>query len=231
MEQHQAKLAEARRKILQKIQTYAEARSSSSSSPELIAVSKKQPADAVRALFASGQKIFGENYAQELSEKAEALKDLQIQWIYIGHIQSNKIKKIVQHANEIQTVASFEHAKLIARHAEDFGKVPYPVFLEINAGEEAGKSGVLRSELLPLAKRIAEELPQLRVRGLMAIPPDEFSDAAYSEVPELYKELKKLAGSIGEGKLSLGMSGDLGIAVLAGSDYVRVGTALFGPRL
>lgn len=223
-----AKLAANHSKILQTIHSHT--LPGRTRQPELIAVSKTQPESAVRAVFASGQSLFGENYAQELADKAEALQDLPIYWIYIGHIQSNKIRKIVTHASEIQTVASFDHARQIARHAQELGKTPFPIYLEVNAGDEESKSGVSRDEAVPLANRIAEELPELKLQGLMAIPPETFNDASCSEVPELYRELRAMADSIGEGKLSLGMSNDLRIALSAGSDFVRVGTAIFGRR-
>ena len=223
-----AKLAENHSKVLHAIKSHIQP--GCTSQPALIAVSKTQSESAVRAVFALGQTLFGENYAQELADKAEGLKDLAIYWIYIGHIQSNKIRKIVTYASEIQTVASFDHAKQIARQAAELGKSPFPIYLEVNAGDEESKSGVSREAVIPLAKRIENELPELTLKGLMAIPPEAFSDASFSEVPTLYRELRNLADQIGEGKLSLGMSNDLRIALEAGSDFVRVGTALFGRR-
>ncbi len=219
-------MAEALRKIQQTIQEHAK----SGRSPQLVAVSKTKPESAIRAAYAAGQRLFGENYAQELVDKAEALQDLDITWTYIGHLQSNKLKRIVASASEIQTVSNFEHAKHIARHARDLAKIPFPIFIEINAGDEAGKSGVTHSEVLPLAQKIRDELPELHLRGLMAIPPDSYSDLNHGTVPELYQNLRNLADQVGEGLLSLGMSGDLRIALEAGSDFVRIGTAIFGRR-
>lgn len=225
---NQAMLSANHSKILLEIQTHVEP--GRYLKPELIAVSKTQPESAVRAVFAFGQVLFGENYAQELEDKAESLKDLPIQWIYIGHIQSNKIRKIVTYAQEIQTVASFDHAKQIARHAKDLNKIPYSIYLEVNAGDEQAKSGVSLDAILPLAERIRLELPELTLKGLMAIPPDSYSDQNCTEVPRLYRDLRSLADKVGEGKLSLGMSNDLRIAIKAGSNFVRVGTAIFGRR-
>ena len=193
-------------------------------------MSKRQPVEAIVEAYELGQRKFGENYAQELSEKAEALKELDIYWIFIGHIQSNKIRKIVSSAREIQTVASLSHAKQIARYAKELGKTPFPIMLEVNAGEESSKSGRPLNEIKALAEEIIRELPELRLKGLMAIPPDTYSDAAHASVPPLYTELRAVANEVGEGKLSLGMSNDLRIALEAGSDYVRIGTALFGSR-
>ncbi len=196
----------------------------------LIAVSKLQPSAKIVEAYRLGQRRFGENYAQELAEKAEELKELDIYWVFIGHIQSNKIRKIVSYAQEIQTVASLSHAKQIARHAKEVGKSPFPIMLEVNVGDEATKSGIALNQVKGLAAQIGSECPELRIKGLMAIPPDRYSDAAFASVPALYKELRALADTIGDGQLSLGMSNDLRIALEAGSNFVRVGTALFGAR-
>jgi pyridoxal phosphate enzyme (YggS family) len=217
-------LAQRHSKILQKIQAHAKDKA------ELIAVSKLQSVDKIREVYDLGQRKFGENYAQELSEKAELLKDLAIQWIYIGHIQSNKIRKIVTYASEIQTVASLSHAKQIARNAKELGKIPFPIMIEVNAGSEDSKSGVPLNEVDALVKEIESSLPELKIRGLMAIPPDSYSDAEHQDVPKLYAELKSVASRIGDGQLSLGMSNDLRIALEAGSNLVRIGTAIFGAR-
>ena len=224
-------LAQRHSKILQRIQSHTKTGSvGEQKSAELIAVSKLQPITKIVEVHALGQQKFGENYAQELSEKAEALKDLDIYWVFIGHIQSNKIRKIVTYAREIQTVASLSHAKQIARHAKELGKTPFPIMLEVNAGDEASKSGVSMGAIKALADQIAAELPELQIRGLMAIPPDSFSDSNYASVPPLYRELRALADTVGLGLLSLGMSSDLSIALDAGSDMVRIGTAVFGSR-
>jgi pyridoxal phosphate enzyme (YggS family) len=197
--------------------------------PELLVVSKGHGPDPLRALFSWGQTSFGENYAQELSAKSESLQDLPIRWVFIGHLQSNKIRKIVSVASEIQTVGSLKHAELIARAARDCGKAPYPIWIEVNAAEEEGKHGCPMDEVLTLAAALTQN-PDLHLRGLMAIPPSHFQDDSTSEVPALYLELRKLADQVGEGQLSLGMSGDLGLSVRAGSNLVRIGTAILGPR-
>lgn len=193
-------------------------------------MSKLQPIEKIIELHRLGQTKFGENYAQELSDKAEALKDLKLDWIFIGHIQSNKIRKIVTYASEIQTVASYSHAKLIARHARELGKIPFSIMLEVNAGDEESKSGLAMDAIASLAVRIKTELPELHIRGLMAIPPDIYTDTAYAEVPALYRSLRDCASTLGDGLLSLGMSNDMRIALEAGSDFVRIGTALMGSR-
>jgi len=197
--------------------------------PELLVVTKGHGPEPLRALFSWGQTSFGENYAQELISKSEALQDLPIHWIFIGHLQSNKIRKIVSVASEIQTVGSLKHAEQIARAAHDCGKIPYPIWIEVNADQEEGKHGCPMDDVPALAAALTLN-PDLRLRGLMAIPPSHFQDETTVEVPPLYQSLRQLADQVGEGQLSLGMSGDLGLSIRAGSNLVRIGTAILGPR-
>ncbi|HYX36153.1 MAG TPA: YggS family pyridoxal phosphate-dependent enzyme [Oligoflexus sp.] len=197
--------------------------------PELLVVTKGHGPEPLRELFSWGQTAFGENYAQELIAKSEALGDLPVRWVFIGHLQSNKIRKIVSVASEIQTVGSLKHAEQIARAARDCGKIPYPIWIEVNADLEEGKHGCPLDEVPALAKAVAQN-PDLHLRGLMAIPPSHFQDATTPEVPPLYTSLRRLADQVGEGQLSLGMSGDLGLSIRAGSNLVRIGTAILGPR-
>lgn len=197
----------------------------------LLAVSKKQPIAKIKELFNAGQQEFAENYANELIAKAQELKELPISWVFIGRLQSNKIKRIVEVADEIQSAASLRHVEYIARFANELGKAPYPIYLQVNAGSEESKDGVELSEALPLAEHIRTKFPALALQGLMAIPPRFTGEGVLSEQAELYRQLRTLASQIGAGKLSLGMSEDLEAAIAAGSDCVRIGTALFGSRL
>ncbi len=196
---------------------------------ELLVVTKGHGADSLRQLFAMGQNSFGENYAQELLAKSEELQDLSISWIFIGHLQSNKIRKIVQIASAIQTVGTLRQAEQIARAASDCGKTPFPIWIEVNADQEGAKHGCPMNEVMDLAHAI-QKLPELHLRGLMAIPPSRYQDAEYLEIPDLYTQLRQLADQIGDLQLSLGMSGDLRLAIQAGSNLVRIGTAILGPR-
>jgi len=197
----------------------------------LLAVSKTHSSTAIREIYHCGQRQFAENYAQELIAKAEELQDLDIRWHFIGHLQSNKIKKIAPLIDSLHTLASFDHAKTLARVASDAGKKQMPVFIEVNSGLEPGKSGILLHDAAKLAQEIQTQLPILQVEGLMMIPPAEFTDETWNgEAPKLFRDLAAVAKNIGRGQLSLGMSGDLEMAIAAGATHVRIGTGIFGER-
>lgn len=195
----------------------------------LLAVSKGHNTDAIRTCHRQGQVWFGENYAQELSQKAEELADLHVNWSFIGRIQSNKIPSIVKHAHEIQGLADLKHGQLIARHAVMTAKTPFPVWILVNAGEESSKAGVPLDHATSFAKSLESECPVLDIQGIMAIPPKDLS-LENGQIPPLYHQLAEVARTIGAGQLSLGMTNDLGKAIGAGSNCVRVGTAIFGDR-
>lgn len=203
----------------------------------LIAVSKGQSPEKIRDLYRRGQREFGENYLQELELKAPALADLpDLRWIFIGQLQSNKIQRIVAVASEIQTVASEKHLRYIDRYAREAGKSGFPVFIEINAGDEPSKAGVTADGLPGLVAKVAtgEGMSGIRLQGIMAIPPVEITDGDFAlvekEPPELFRSMRRLADTVGMGKLSLGMSSDYRTALAAGSDCVRIGRSLFGER-
>jgi len=198
---------------------------------QLLAVSKTQPAEVVSKLHKESRHVsFGENYIQELEEKATQLKHLPIEWHFIGKLQSNKISRLVEICKCIQTVESEKHARYVAKYAKEFNKAPFPIYIAVNAGQEAQKSGVPLSQVPKLAL-IIEQLPELKLEGIMAIPPVHYSDENYEFPPELYQQLAALAKTTGKGKLSLGMSQDLKLAIQSGSSYVRIGRAIFGERL
>lgn len=192
-------------------------------SVKLLAVSKGQPASKIISLHSNaGQRWFGENYVQELIQKAQLVQNPDIRWSFIGRLQSNKIAKIVKIADEIQSVADSKHAGIIAKKAEEYGKVPYPVFVAVNLGDEDSKGGVSLRDARDLVAVLADD-PRLEVRGLMAIPPRDAS-------ADLYREISQVSENLGLPDVSLGMSGDLEVAIAAGSTVVRVGQDLFGPR-
>jgi pyridoxal phosphate enzyme (YggS family) len=206
------------------------------SSIRLIAVSKTFDAKLVREAYDCGLREFGENYADELVEKSALLDDLvDIRWIFIGQLQSNKIQKIMRVADEVQSIVTEKHARYIQRYADENSKSKFPVWICVNAGDESTKQGISWLELPRLANFITAECPNLELQGIMAIPPATFNDKIWlssgsEQIPELYQNLRRAASSTGLGKLSLGMSGDLALAIKAGSDCVRIGSAIFGAR-
>lgn len=201
----------------------------------LLAVSKTHSVSKIRALYHLGQRDFGENYAQELALKAQELRGagdcLDLKFSFIGTLQSNKIRGIVTDAVEIQTLCQTKHAEVINRVAHELGKTPYPVWIAVNAGSEVSKSGVTMADTPSLASTIVQQFPHLNLMGIMSIPPPlSPSEHLQKNPPPLYRKLADLARQTGQGQLSLGMSDDLVHAIASGSQCVRIGTALFGPR-
>lgn len=199
--------------------------------PSLLAVSKTHPASAIRALFALGQRAFGESYWQEAESKWAQLADLPIEWHFIGPLQSNKTRPIATHFHWVHGV---DREKIARRLSEQRPPTlpPLNVCLQVNLDGEASKSGVAPEQVLPLARAI-QDLPRLRLRGLMCIPAprDDPAEqrAAFQRMAGLLHHLQA-AGIDGLDTLSMGMSDDLDAAVAEGSTLVRVGTAIFGER-
>jgi pyridoxal phosphate enzyme (YggS family) len=196
----------------------------------LLAVSKTRGPDEVRAAAAAGQVDFGENYAQELARKREALADLpHLRWHMIGHLQRNKVKLIVPGAAAIQTVDSLRLVDALSRRLEETDGV-LDVMLEVNMGAEEQKSGVLPVAVPALVDAV-RAAPRLRLRGLMAIPP--WLDDPAASRPH-FQALRDLADGLGlrgdERGLSMGMSDTFAIAAEEGATWVRVGSAIFGAR-
>ena len=198
------------------------------SSVDLVAVSKKTSAESIRAAYACGQRRFGESYADELLEKAQQLSDLDICWVFIGPLQTNKIAKIMKCAHEIQSVGSEKHVRFIDQFLQKNGIDSFPIFIQVNAGNEQQKFGLDSQKVIELSKLVQIKYPRLHVEGIMAIPPEDVSkQAMQGSVPEMFCNLKECARHVGAGKLSLGMSQDLEAAVRVGSNCVRIGTAIF----
>ena len=189
----------------------------------LLAVSKSQPVDAIRAAAAAGQKAFGENYVQEAIEKMNALPGLE--WHLIGPLQSNKTRVVAERFDWVQTVASEKIARRLSEQRPS-SLAPLNVLIQVNASGEATKSGVAADAVDSLSK-ILKGLKGLKLRGLMAIPEPGADRTRYRSVKKLYDGLK---GEYGFDTLSLGMSDDMDIAIAEGSTMVRIGTAIFGAR-
>jgi len=197
---------------------------------QLIAVSKTRSANEVRKAVAAGALHIGENYLQEALDKQAELGDVDIIWHFIGPIQSNKTNAIANHFDWVHSVDRLKIAKRLNDQRNE-GKEPLNICIQVNVSNEATKSGVSLAELPELAAQIAT-LPHLKFRGLMAIPSPDQSDAALAaDFERIQQSLDKLNQSgLAVDTLSMGMSGDIEMAIAAGSTMVRVGTAIFGPR-
>ncbi|MEX5746526.1 YggS family pyridoxal phosphate-dependent enzyme [Massilia sp. X63] len=201
---------------------------------QLLAVSKTFPAEAVVEAMAAGQRAFGENYLQEAVDKMAEVARLQpgvpLSWHFIGPIQSNKTRPIAASFDWVHTV---ERLKIAQRLSEQRPpeRGPLDICLQVNISGEASKSGAAEAELPELARQVAA-LPNLRLRGLMAIPEASNDPAqqrvAFARLRRLFEDLK--AGGLALDTLSMGMSGDLAAAVAEGATIVRIGSAIFGAR-
>ncbi len=191
------------------------------SSVRLIAVSKTQPVERVREAFLAGQTLFGENYAQELREKSQALGP-GVEWHFIGALQSNKARLVVGRAALVHTCDRLALAQELSRRAQASG-VTQRVLLEINVGREPQKAGALPEEAAALLDQV-RALPALGCEGLMCIPP------ASGDPRPHFRALRELGKTLGLRELSMGMSADFEAAIEEGATLVRVGTAIFGER-
>ncbi|MBS0216030.1 MAG: YggS family pyridoxal phosphate-dependent enzyme [Proteobacteria bacterium] len=198
--------------------------------PRLLAVSKRQPAAAIAALHAAGQRAFGENYVQEAMAKQVELAGLEIEWHLIGHLQTNKAREAARHFDWVQSVDRLRLVDALARERSS-ELPPLNLLVQVNVDDEDSKSGCRIDEAGGLCAAISGH-PNLALRGLMAIPapdPDhELRRAAFRRMHALFDQLQALHP--GMDTLSLGMSEDADLAIEEGSTMVRIGTALFGKR-
>ncbi len=197
----------------------------------LLAVSKRQPAAAVREMHGFGQMDFGESYLQEaLAKMAELADSPDVCWHFIGPLQSNKCKGIAQHFHWVHSVDRLKVLQQLDAHRAGHPE-PLNILLQLKIGDEASKSGVAAQDFAALAAR-ASECSNLRLRGLMCIPPPsddvQRQRAQFSLAADVFAAH---AGRAGFDVLSMGMSGDLEAAIACGATLVRVGTDLFGSRL
>lgn len=196
----------------------------------LLAVSKTQPAWAIRALARSGQHRFGENYLQEAVGKLDALADLDLEWHFIGPLQSNKTRPVAERFAWVHTVDRIKIAKRLSEQ-RPADLPPLNVCLQVNISAEASKSGLAVDEVAAVAA-VVRDLPRLRLRGLMAIPAPAATVAEQRRPLAALRQLLESLNADGHDMdtLSMGMSDDLEAAVMEGATLVRVGTAVFGPR-
>lgn len=200
------------------------------SSVTLVAVSKAQPAEIVRAAATLGVTDFGENYLQEALEKMGRLEDLPLHWHFIGRIQSNKTRAIAERFDWVHGLDRYSVARRLSEQRPVHAP-PLNLCIQVALVTERNKGGLEPAELAQAAVRIAE-LPRVQLRGLMCMPPPEPDSAAQHAV---FARLRRLleglnAGGLRLDTLSMGMSGDFEAAIAEGATHVRIGTALFGPR-
>lgn len=201
-------------------------------SVKLMAATKTQGVPQIRAAVDAGVRLLGENYVQEAQAKRDALGDVA-EWHLIGHLQRNKARTAVELFSVIESLDNVELARILDREGRKRGQ-DIRVFVEVNLAEEASKTGVSRTDLIPLLSEVAK-LERLKVEGLMTIPPAA-TDPEQSR--DYFRELRTLADRINDSSfenvqvedLSMGMTQDYRVAIEEGATIVRVGTALFGPR-
>jgi pyridoxal phosphate enzyme (YggS family) len=196
----------------------------------LVAVSKTWPAICVEAASASGQRAFGENYVQEGVAKIAALTSLHFEWHFIGPLQGNKTRQVAECFSWVHSLDRDRVAERLSAQ-RPANQPPLQVCIQVNVSGEGTKSGVSAEALLPLALHVAR-LPQLRLRGLMAIPEPEDNLAL---LRSRFRRLRELRDNLNEAgleldTLSMGMSHDFEAAIMEGATIVRVGTAIFGER-
>ncbi len=196
---------------------------------QLLAVSKTFPASDIQQAWQAGQRRFGENYVDEAIVKIQELSDLQIEWHYIGPIQSNKTKKIATYFDWVHSLSNEKHARRLNSQREN--NTPLNVCIQVNISNEESKSGLTVSSLADFA-RLINDLPQLKLRGIMGIPAKETDfDKQRHAFAALTDEFRKLQSDDPDiDTLSMGMSGDMQAAIAEGSTMVRIGTAIFGKR-
>lgn len=216
--------------VKRRIEAAARAAGRSPDSVRLVAVSKTKPAEAIRAAYAAGQRDFGENYVQELTQKAEALSDLEgLRWHAIGQLQRNKVKPVARIASVVHVVDRAELATELSNRAAAASRT-LDVLVEVNVAGEASKGGCAPDGVGALLEVISRA-PSLRAIGLMTMPP-------FFDDPELarpaFTELRAIrdrnGGALALPELSMGMSHDFEVAIAEGATLVRVGTAIFGAR-
>ncbi len=223
-------LAENLASLQERIALVAERTGRSASEISLLAVTKTQPPERIREAYEAGLRLFGENYVQEARVKfSEPLLDLpDLQWHFIGHLQSNKAREVVGCCSLLQSVDSFSLATEISKRAVQRG-IAQAVLLEVKLDTTAPKFGVLPHEVAPLVENFLQ-LPGVRLEGLMGMAPYGTSDmvvrSSFRTLADCFGRLPSEARKV----LSMGMSSDFEIAIEEGSTMIRIGTSLFGAR-
>ena len=200
---------------------------------KLVAVSKFHPVESIEEALAAGQAVFGENRPQEFEKKALALSGRGIEWHFIGHLQTNKLKMVLPYADLVQSVDSLHLLEAIDKWGKDNGKV-IPVLLEMHVAAEETKQGLYEEEILDILFR-ADSFKNVAFRGLMGMATNTDDEgvvrADFARIKDFFDYVRDLFPEYsGFTELSIGMSGDWRIALESGATIVRIGTAIFGER-
>ena len=200
----------------------------------VMAVSKTHPPERLREAYDAGCRLFGENKVQEATDKAAALAGLEgVRWAFIGHLQTNKAREVAAAAAELHALDSEKLARTLDRRLAELDRT-LDVYVQVNSSGEESKFGLLPDSVAAFAEQL-DLYPRLRVRGLMTLAANSGDEhevrACFQRMQDLQARLRRLGGASGSyDELSMGMSGDLELAVEHGATTVRVGQALFGPR-
>lgn len=222
----QSRLETVRQQIQQAVERYHRR----ADSVQLLAVSKTHPAEAIRQAAAAGQRRFGESYIQEALDKIGQLRDLDIEWHYIGRIQGNKTRAIAENFDWVHSIDSAKQLRRLNDQRPD-NLPPLNICLQIKIDDEESKAGITPREARELINSMAD-YPRLTLQGLMTLPAPAV-DLEAQRIP--FRRLRELRDELASEALplptlSMGMSGDLEAAIAEGSTIVRIGTAIFGPR-
>ena len=219
---------QSRQSVLDQIQQACGRVQRDPASVQLLAVSKTHPSQSLREMYQAGQRSFGENYLQEALTKIDELQDLEIEWHFIGHVQRNKTRHLAEKFDWVHGVDRFIIAERLSSQRLETQK-PLNICIQVNIDGQDSKDGCQPDEVATLVEQISQ-LPHIRLRGLMVIPAPE-NHAAFADAKVLFEQVKAQHAQPQDwDTLSMGMSGDLDVAIAAGSTMVRVGTALFGAR-
>ena len=225
-----SRIAENLAKISQRIHAAAVAADRKPETVRILAVSKTHSADKIREAYAAGLTCFGESYIQEAIPKITELSELPLEWHFIGPVQSNKTRSIAELFHWVQSV---DRLKIATRLNEQRPQhLPaLNVCVQVNISMESSKSGIVQQALVEFAQQL-QELPRLKLKGLMAIPQkttdEDQQRRMFAELRRLFDDLNQQGYQLDT--LSMGMSNDLEAAVMEGSTMVRIGTGLFGMR-
>ena len=221
-------LNQTRNQVLEHIKMACQQAGRKAESVALLAVSKTHPAEVLQQMYCTGQRAFGENYLQEALDKIEQLKNLEIEWHFIGHVQRNKTKQLAEKFAWVHGVDRLIIAERLSAQREAT-QAPLNICLQVNIDAQDSKDGCQPADVAELVTQISR-LPHLKLRGLMVIPAPN-NTAAFADAKHLFDQVQHLHAQPQDwDTLSMGMSADLEDAVAAGATIVRVGTALFGQR-